>query len=354
MSTKPLSNYEADPQVYDDFISGYSSRMKITGEGAPANIEITYMDFSTMGYCWRIFVFYSPYGGIAPWPSEPLLYDGRMPNYGHRLISLFDESYGLTGPTPDSFNGGRDDPTHWMQGWHVFGEVFDPVVGWYPSRMFGFNYPGQYAPSPYVDYAMMYFSPVNVNVGQVGIGPIDTPTYHANASQIQGAPYGSAVIQKPAQGQNQRQNNSHGGAWNEAGTSSPTRSVENDTTWSREFFFMANFLFDPDGDVGGNSFDPQQGVHNLISPDTQPAFAHALTVKPRYMFGKWEDITELRGLPMPHGVVMSCWVRDIPNEIGVAPFRSRTVSPIQNTYNSSSLSLVVKGGNYTPAHVQAF
>lgn len=336
MSLRPMSY----PEVLGgygstglSFISMQSSRVDTTGLQTLSGINLTYFDFNTAGYSPRIFVIYCPYGGWCPQPSEAIRYtpEQPLPNYAHRLESIYDSSVGRTG------GPGYWEPGHWASGWQVFVENWDPTLDFGNYRAFLYNAPGELP--GWVDYAVAYISPMNVNNGQ-------TVQFEGSNQQT-----GVRIVQPPIQGLNGRTNTSPGGAWNEAGATSVTTGVQNDTTFSREYFFMANFLFDPGGNI--EPYNPQKGIHNVVSAVT-PAFTHALTVKPRYLNGAdFEPNSSLWGQPMPHGVVMSCWFRDI-YDIGPAPHRERTISPIQATYGSSSMSLVVKGGNFGPAHVQAF
>lgn len=337
MSLRPMSY----PEVLGgygntglSFISMQSSRVDPTGFQTLSGINLTYLDFNTAAYSPRIFVIYCPYGGWCPQPSEPISYQpGVVANYAHRLESIYDSSVGQTG------GPGYWEPGHFAPGWHVFVENWDPVLDFGNYRAFLYNIHDD--PTGWVDYAIAYISPMNVNNGQ---------TVQLSGSNQQS---GVRVVQPPIQGLNGRTDTSPGGASNEAGGTSVTHGVQNDTTFSREYFFMANFLFDPSGQNPSPNYNPQLGIHNVVSAVT-PAFTHALTVKPRYLNGAdFEPNSSLWGQPMPHGVVMSCWFRDI-YDIGPAPHRERTISPIQATYNSTSLSLVVKGGNFGPAHVQAF
>lgn len=355
MAMRPLSYPEVTAGENNGdiaFVSMFSMRQKIffgqPGEpGFEDYIDTTWLDFNTAGYDYRIYVWYSPYGGITPIPSEPITYppfgNGRPPmvNYGHRIFSIYDASVGQTG-------SGFRAPTHWAAGWHVFAEIFDPLVGWVPNRFWDFNYQSQTIPFTAFDFACCYISPMHTNKGQ-------TVQFAGNNT----AP-GVNIVQAPIQGINGRTNTSPGGAWNESGVTSITRGVSNDTTMAREFFFVANLLFDPNGfgdesspPVYNGPYNPQQGIHNVTSSDSPP-FTHCLTVKPRYNTSaqKGEPLAN-RGQPMPHGVVLSAWVREIKT-MGQATPRFRTVQPIQDTYNSSSLSLIIKGGNFGPAHTQAF
>jgi hypothetical protein len=331
MAMRPLSYPEVS---YSNtfFMSMQSSRIDPYGTQSLSGINLTYLDFLTAYLQPRIFVIYCPYGGFTPTPSEPWKPYPQVANYAHRIESIYDASVGQTG------GPGYWTSNHWAAGWHVFLEYWDAVLDFGNYRSFLFNGP---EPAPaWVDYAVAYFSPMNVNKG--GTGYKSVPSVGS-----------STTVQPPVQGINGRQNTSPGGAWNEAGVTSATRGVENDTTLAREFFFIANFLFDPSGANPSPNYNPQSGIHNLVS-DVSPAFTHVLTVKPRYLNGQdFEPDPALRGQPMPHGVVMSVWVREI-KDIGQAPFRERVVQPIQSPYNSSTFSLVIKGGNFGPAHVQAF
>lgn len=343
MSLRPLSYPEVTAGLNNSgisFISMMSTRFDAFGYTTRSDIPTTYFDFNTSAYCPRIWAIYCPYGGITPLPSEPLVYDGSsLPNYAHRIESIFDCSVGQTGG-PGFYT---DD--HWAAGWHVFMENWDPMIGYVPNRYFLFNAPDSFVDYSQqrwmVDYALAYISPMNANNGRT--------------VQFQGSNQAPnvRVVQPPIQGPNGRTDTSPGGGFNVGTSPAVVPSVQNDTSVSREFFFMASFLFDPNGTNPSPNYNPQLGIHNVIS-DTNPPFTHALTVKPRYWSnGDYEPISTNFSQPMPHGVVMSCWVRDLKS-IGPGPHREITVSPIQSTYGCSTLSIVVKGGLFGPSHVQAF
>lgn len=333
MAYRVRSPPEVEPTGYTAMVSMISSRFMVVPNYYPETetyFRTTFLDFSTPLFGWRYYIFYCPYGGIVGWPSENYSFDPVTGNptpayYTHRLQSIYD-------PDEPGAPIGLSDDNHVRPGWHVYAEQWDyRLPGIYSLyRVWDFNYHTEVVPSPFVDYGLCYLSLVNNNFASPHM------------------PF--------AQGPVTRTNSSFGGPHSSSAAISSTPGVSSDTTWGREFFFVAQELFD--GEEGGTWStvnNPYNAVHNVISAETAESWklTHALTVKPRYDASSvTEPFPHLRGLPMPHGVVMSVWVRDIRN-IGEAPARSWNVSPVQSQYGVSTFSMIFKGGMYTPYHVQA-